>query len=118
MSASLVRLAVIFVSFYLVSPEMESNAGSFRRDVNRAIKSFKRKDKGIQTFFSGSAGYVVYPNVGKGGFIVGGAHGNGLVFERGKLIGRSSLVQGTIGLQAGGQSYSEIVFFQTGRDLE
>jgi lipid-binding SYLF domain-containing protein len=60
---------------------------------------------------------VVFPKVAKGGFIVGGAGGNGVVYERGasgtKIIGYSTLSQGSIGLQAGGQVFSEIIFFQT-----
>ena len=31
---------------------------------------------------------------------------------KGKIVGRSTLSQGTIGLQAGGQAYSEIIFFK------
>jgi lipid-binding SYLF domain-containing protein len=82
-----------------------------------AIVMFKQADPGMKKFFDGSKGYVVFPKVAKGGFIVGGAGGNGVVYERGasgtKIIGYSTLSQGSIGLQAGGQVFSEIIFFQT-----
>jgi lipid-binding SYLF domain-containing protein len=54
----------------------------------------------------------VFPTIGKGGIVVGGAHGSGRVYEKGKVIGDSSMTQVSVGLQLGGQAYSEIIFFQ------
>jgi lipid-binding SYLF domain-containing protein len=70
-------------------------------------------DKGMGKFFSSSYGYVIFPNVGKGGLGVGGASGNGAVFKQGNLIGMAKLTQVSIGFQAGGQSFREVVFFKT-----
>jgi lipid-binding SYLF domain-containing protein len=56
--------------------------------------------------------------VGKGGIGVGGAYGRGEVFEQGKMIGYCDLTQATIGLQLGGQSYTEIICFQNKEALE
>jgi len=63
-------------------------------------------------FFSTAYGYAVFPTIGKGGIVVGGAHGSGRVYEKGKVIGDSSMTQVSVGLQLGGQAYSEIIFFQ------
>jgi len=63
-------------------------------------------------FFSKSYGYAVFPTVGKGGLVIGGAHGDGNVYAKGKLIGKTSMNQLSVGLQAGGQAYSEIIFFK------
>ena len=82
-------------------------------DVDAAIKTFKKADSSLNATFAKASGYVVFPNVGKGGFIVGGAHGNGHVFARGKLIGYASLTQVTVGAQIGGQEFSEVIFFET-----
>lgn len=87
-------------------------------DVAQAIQEMTTADPGLQRFFDDSYGYVVFPNVGKGGFIVGGAHGNGLVYEQGALVGKAELVQASIGLQAGGQSYIEVIFFKGKEDLD
>jgi lipid-binding SYLF domain-containing protein len=70
------------------------------------------------TFFSKSYGYAVFPTIGKAGLGIGGAHGDGHVYEKGKVIGETSMTQLSIGLQAGGQAYSEIVFFQDKRSLD
>ncbi|MFQ5937364.1 MAG: YSC84-related protein [Acidiferrobacterales bacterium] len=80
--------------------------------VQATIKAFKKKDPGLKEFFAKAYGYAVFPAVIKGAFWIGGAHGNGQVFERGVLVGRASVSQGTVGFQLGGQSYSQVVFFK------
>jgi lipid-binding SYLF domain-containing protein len=69
-------------------------------------------------FFSSAYGYAVFPTIGKGGFVVGGAHGTGHVYEKGKYIGNTSMTQLSVGFQAGGQAYSQIVFFEDKRALD
>ena len=81
-------------------------------DVAAVIKKFKQKDAGMTKVFADAYGYAVFPTVGKGGMGVGAARGKGYVYQRGRLIGRSTLTQVTIGLQLGGQAYSEVVFFK------
>ena len=81
-------------------------------DVAAVIKKFKEKDPGMVQVFAGAYGYAVFPTVGKGGMGLGAARGKGYVYQRGRLIGRSTLTQVTIGLQLGGQAYSEVVFFK------
>ena len=69
-------------------------------------------------FFKSAYGYAVFPTVGKGGFGIGGAYGKGRVYRQGAYIGDASMAQVTIGLQLGGQSYSQIVFFEDKRALD
>jgi lipid-binding SYLF domain-containing protein len=87
------------------------------QEARETIQVFKKADPGISKFFSASAGYVVFPTVGKGAIGVGGAHGSGILFEKGNPVGKATLTQVTIGFQLGGQSYSEVVFFQTAGTL-
>lgn len=94
----------------------EQNANS--RAVAEAVANFKNSDPGIMRFFDNAQGYAVFPTVGKGGMGVGGAYGKGEVYERGRLVGYSSITQLTIGLQLGGQAYSEIIFFRDRSDLD
>src|SRR5688500_7922716 len=63
-------------------------------------------------------GYAIFPRVGKGGLIAGGAYGRGVVYEQGRMIGYADLTQATIGLQAGGQAYSELILFQNKESLD
>jgi lipid-binding SYLF domain-containing protein len=87
-------------------------------DVQKAIIAITRVDPGIQAFFDHSAGYAVYPSVGKGGFVVGGAYGKGLVIADGKVEGTTSLTQASVGLQLGGQKYAQFIFFKDRVALE
>jgi len=70
------------------------------------------------SFFSNSYGYAVFPTIGKGGLVVGAAHGTGRVYAQGKLIGTASMTQVSVGFQLGGQAYSQIIFFQDKRALD
>jgi lipid-binding SYLF domain-containing protein len=87
------------------------------RQARQAIVDMEKADPGINAFRHGSAGYAVFATVGKAGLGLGGAHGTGVLFEEGMAIGSVSLTQLTIGLQAGGQAYSEIVFFENEKTM-
>lgn len=85
-----------------------------QKEVKETIDLFVKQDSGLKKFFDTAEGYAVFPGVGKGAIGIGGAHGTGLVYEKGgKLIGEASLSQVTIGFQLGGQSYAEVIFFET-----
>lgn len=78
------------------------------------IKVFK--DAGESgTFFAKSYGYAVFPTIGKGGMVVGGAYGKGRVYAKGAYVGDTSVTQLSVGFQLGGQAYSQIVFFEDKR---
>jgi lipid-binding SYLF domain-containing protein len=68
-------------------------------------------------FFSHSYAYAVFPTVGEGGFILGGAHGKGRVYVAGVLTGNAAMTQLSAGFQAGGKAYSQIIFFEDERAL-
>ncbi|MEE4217181.1 MAG: YSC84-related protein [Xanthomonadales bacterium] len=87
-------------------------------EVAGAILDIKSADPGIETFFENAAGYAVYPSVGKGGFVVGGAYGKGLVIVNEQVDGHTSMTQASIGLQVGGQKYSQFIFFRDQVALE
>jgi len=74
-----------------------------------------KKSPAVQPFFKKNYGYAVFPTIGKGGLGVGGAYGKGKVYKKGAVTGTASLVKVSIGFQAGGQAFSEIIFFQDKR---
>src|SRR3974377_407714 len=71
-----------------------------------------------KAFFNNNYGYAVFPTVGKGGFVVGGAYGKGRVYRKGAYVGDVSIGQVSVGFQAGGQAYSMIVFLQDQRAFD
>ena len=70
------------------------------------------------TFFGNSYGYAVFPTIGKAGLGIGGAHGEGRVYEHGKYVGDTKMSQLSIGFQAGAEGFSEIIFFQDKRSFD
>ena len=86
--------------------------------VEETIVKFKEADPSMKVFFEKAYGYVVFPGIGKGGFIIGGGHGDGWVYEKGSHIGRASVTQLTLGAQIGAQSFSEIIFFEDKKTLD
>ena len=99
-------------------PAADSSGAADPSDVARVIQKFKDKDPGLAKVFADAHGYAVFPTVGKGGMVVGAARGKGYVYQGGRLIGRSTLTQVSIGLQLGGQAYSEVVFFKNAAALD
>ena len=67
------------------------------------------------TFFNKAHGYAVFPTIGKGALGIGGARGKGRVYVQGRHVGDTTLTQVSIGFQAGGQAFSQIVFFEDER---
>lgn len=80
-------------------------------DYGKTINAFKAAGE-TQPFFNNAYGYAVFPTIGKGGLGIGGAHGKGQVYKGGNVSGATSMSQVTIGLQAGGQAFSQIIFFE------
>lgn len=104
---------LLFVGCGSPQPKTDTDKDAFNKETEAAIERLKGKDPGIKEWFSEkSYGYAVFPAVGKGGLVVGGAHGRGQVYEQGKHIGYADLKQGTVGFQAGGQSFIEVIFFE------
>jgi lipid-binding SYLF domain-containing protein len=89
-----------------------------QEDVQETIQQFEKGDPGMQAWFREAYGYAVFPSVGKGGIGIGGARGKGLVYEQGKLIGKTTLTAVTIGFQLGGQAFSEVIFFKDKTSLD
>jgi lipid-binding SYLF domain-containing protein len=87
-------------------------------DAEEARAEFIQVDGLMKNLFDNSYAYVIFPNVGKGGIGIGGATGNGIVFEKGNVIGKAKLTQVSIGFQFGGQAYREVIFFESASDLD
>jgi lipid-binding SYLF domain-containing protein len=112
---TLLRILAALLVTMLVTPAQAFDPDvndPFQLDVQKAIIAIKKADPGIEAWFENAAGYAVFPSVGKGGFVIGGAYGKGLVLVDEKIVGYTSMTQGTIGLQAGGQKYAQFIFFK------
>ena len=87
------------------NPEIEKDAAT-------ALESMINTSPKLQIFKDKAYGYAVYPKVTKAGVGIGGAAGRGVVYKGGAIVGSSKLKQASVGLQLGGQQYSEVIFFK------
>jgi len=98
--------------------QSEKKVQEIIEDSKEAKEDFLEGDWQMKKHFSESYGYVIYPNVGKGGIGIGGAAGNGVAYEQGKMVGMAKLSQLSIGFQWGGQAYREVIFFESKKEMD
>ncbi len=109
----------VLTSLLLITPALTSVAlgEELRDEAERAIGVLQTTDPGLTNLFAKSAGFVVFPSVGKAGLFFGAEHGNGLVFEKNKPVGEATMAEFNVGPQVGGQTFYEVIFFETPDDL-
>ncbi|MCK5703398.1 MAG: lipid-binding SYLF domain-containing protein, partial [Cyclobacteriaceae bacterium] len=109
---------VLLVIFSSASAQIGAWNPKAEEKAQKAISAFKEKNENMGSYFEDSYGYAIFPSVGKGAIVIGGAHGRGIVYEQGELIGAAKMTQLTVGFQWGGQAYSEVLFFKNAEALE
>lgn len=106
---------------FALSPSNAWDPKGIEKDIANgkvAIDALLESDPTMQRYFDAAAGYVVLPSVAKGGLGIGGARGKGLLYENGEATAKVTMTQMSIGFQAGGQAYSEFIFFEDDEALE
>lgn len=107
------RIKLATIALFLFAFSLTATA---QKDVSdksaAAIAEMKETNDKIGKYFSSAYGYAVFPSIGKGGLGVGGATGNGTIYRGGAVVGDCRMSQVTVGFQAGGQAYSEVIFFK------
>ena len=115
---SFTLLVIVCALVTSATAQSDSKKKKIEEDSRSAKEDFIKADKEMSGLFSKAHGYVIFPNVGKGGVGVGGAAGNGTVYERDAVIGTAKLSQVSVGFQFGGQAYREVIFFETSEAME
>lgn len=106
----LLLLNVVFV--YTASAQVGGWKPDMEKDAIQALADMIADSPRIETFKEKAYGYAIFPKVTKAGLGIGGAAGKGVVYKNHNAVGTSKLKQASFGLQAGGQQYSEVIFFQ------
>ena len=118
------HLAFVIVTMVVTAcgsaaPKSQSDPYALQDKSAAALQSMMTKDPSLRQVLDGAAGYVVLPEIGKAGLVVGGAHGRGVLYERGgRFVGFVELSQASVGAQAGAQSYTELIVFQMPSDVQ
>jgi lipid-binding SYLF domain-containing protein len=77
-----------------------------------SLQQMRAENPSVSELVRRGYGYAIFPEVTKGGLVVGGAYGRGVVYEQGRHVGYSDLSHASLGLQAGGQTFSELLVFE------
>jgi lipid-binding SYLF domain-containing protein len=113
-----VMMMVCVINTAPIFGQSDSKNDKIIADSKSAKTEFTKTDPLMSGLFEKAYGYVIFPNVGKGGVGVGGAAGNGAVYENNALVGMAKLSQLSVGLQAGGQAYREVIFFESKKAMD
>lgn len=100
------------------APSSSEDKQALITEAATRMQQMRVEDPAVGELVKRSYGYSLFPKVGKGGLVVGGAYGRGVVYEKGQHIGYSDLTQGSVGLQAGGQTFSELLVFENKSALD
>jgi lipid-binding SYLF domain-containing protein len=121
-STTCMALALTVVAGLLVScataPSTRVEQEALLAEAASTMKQMSAEDPTLGTLVQRGYGYTLFPKVTKGGLVVGGAYGRGVVYERGQHIGYADLSQGSVGLQAGAQTFSELLVFENKSALD
>ncbi len=102
--------AVVFALF------VAAPAGAAERaivtEAQQTLDTFKKTDPSLAQTLATASAYAVFPTITKGAMILGGAGGEGVLFENGVATGKLTMTQVTVGAQVGGQAYSELICFK------
>ena len=114
--------ATAFVLMFLIgcatAPKTADDQRALEARALGTLNSMIAKDPDLRDIVDRSAGYVVFPSVGKGGAIVGGAFGRGVLYENGQPTGFVKLEQAGIGAMLGGQTFAELLVLTSPRDVQ
>lgn len=111
-------LFVLALLLFASCGSLQNTEQDLRSDAADAREKLRQDYPNAAEMMENSAAYAIFPNVGKGAYIIGGASGNGVVYKNNAIIGYSDLKQLDIGLQAGGKAFIEVLFFESDAALE
>ncbi len=100
------------------TPKTQSERDTMYQQANSTIAAMQTRDPSLTPLLNSAAGYAVFPNVGKGGFIAGAAHGRGVLYEHGQPTGFVTMTQGSVGAQIGAQSFAQLVVLRTPYEVQ
>jgi lipid-binding SYLF domain-containing protein len=108
-----IAIAAMFLIGCQTAPKSDAEKEDLETTARTALTRMQEHDPNINDMIQKGNGYVVFPNAGKGAFVLGGGYGKGVVFDdAGTQIGFADITQLSAGAQIGGQSFSELIVFE------
>jgi lipid-binding SYLF domain-containing protein len=100
------------------APSTRAERQSLRESAEATLGEMRARDPQLQTVLQNAPAYAVFPSIGKGGVLVGGAYGKGILYENGVATGFVSLEQASIGAQLGGETFAELLVLRNPADID
>lgn len=112
-----VMLAVISICTLSGTIALAASATEIDRNATQALNTLYQTTPGSKALANKAKGILIFPNIVKGGFIVAGQYGDGALRRGRKTIGYYRSVAGSVGFQAGAQSFGYVLFFMDNDSL-
>jgi len=100
------------------APKAVSERQQLDQDARQSLAQMQQRDSSLRPLLDQATGYIIFPRVKAGGFIVGAGAGKGVVFKGGEPIGYAQLSKAEVGAVAGGQEYAELVVVKDPQTFE
>lgn len=104
-------MLLVLISLSFTQFALAKSANLINAEVASAVKKFEREVSGGSEFLSKVKGYLVFPSVYKGGFIVGGEYGEGALRINGETKYFYSMTSASLGYQIGVQKHTVLIAF-------
>ena len=114
----LLVLAFAALSSFNFAPAFAADKATLNADSEAALESLYGNQPAAKALGDKASGVLVFPNITRAGFILGGSGGEGVLYKHGKESGYYSSGSLSVGLQAGVQSFGYAVFFMTDAELK
>ncbi|MDB5331724.1 MAG: hypothetical protein JWP03_2875 [Phycisphaerales bacterium] len=95
------------------SPNSPGDRVAMQDEAKAALERIQAQDPSTRDLLNRAYAYVIFPEVGEASLGIGGAHGRGYAYQNGQLVGTVTITEGSVGLQAGGATYAELLVFQS-----
>jgi lipid-binding SYLF domain-containing protein len=116
LTRTIALLAALFAGC-ATAPATRAERESLQTSARATLDEMIARNPAIQETIRNVPGYAVFPSIGKGGVLVGGAHGQGILYERGVPTGFVSVEQASIGAQLGGQTFAQLLVLRTPQEV-
>ena len=118
--AGILAICAVIAASLLMSfpdPGRAASAQQLNKSAHSILNKLYAKEPAARALGEKAKGILVFPSITKGGFIVGGQYGEGVLLKQGKAAGYYNSVAASYGLQAGLQRYGYVLFFMTEKAL-
>lgn len=115
---TITRLSTLFlltftISLLTIQPVQAASKAEINAKVKSTLTTFYRQVKSGRALAKKATAMLVFPEVFKAGFGIGGEYGEGAMLEHGKTTGYYNTAAASIGFQIGAQMKSQIIMFMT-----